>query len=128
MSRTNDLRQLVQSMLKASDFMKKYGIKEVYHKKADDEKMYPHIVYTIKSINLEDSSRKDYIITVDIYTKDEKEVNNIADDVEDMFNNINSPNDTILPTFFLSGRNGVPDEDKNIQHEVVKIQIQLYER
>ena len=128
MSRTNELRQLVRTMLKASNVIDE-NVTEIYYKTADDDAMFPHIVYMVKSINLGYLDRKDYAITIDIYTKkNEKLSNEIADEVEDMFNNANMPSGNILPTFFLNGRQDVIDEDKNIQHVIENIQAQLYEK
>ncbi len=129
MSRTNDLRQLVKMMLDVSDFKGKHGIKEVYYKIASDSTMFPHLIFTVKSINLGYLDRKDYLITIDIYTKgSEKLANDIADDVERMFNNANMPCENILTTFFINGRRDVLDEDKKIQHIEIDIQAQLYEK
>jgi predicted RND superfamily exporter protein len=128
MSRTNELRQLVRTMLKASVLITE-SVDEIYYKNADVGAMFPHIIFSVKSVNLGYVDRKDYAITIDIYTKkNEKLSNEIADEIEDILNNANMPCGNILPTFFLNGRQDVIDEDKNIQHVIENIQAQLYEK
>lgn len=123
MSKTNDLRKLIQSRLKTV-------CENVYYEHADDEKLYPHITYEFVTNVNDDLYRSDINLDVDIFDKSSSAtlIEDLADDVEKLFNNKNLPQDTILPTFFLIDRKSVPDEDKKIRHRLVRILIQNYER
>ena len=129
MGRTNELRKLVMSLLGDANFKEKHGIKEIYHEIASDDKMYPHIVYSFDRINTGDLYRHDLSLTIDIYDKANSAylIEQIADDVEDMFNAENLPQDKILPTFYLEARLPVIDEDKKIKHRQIEVIVQNYE-
>lgn len=127
MSRTNELRKLIQTQLVG--LRTAYpDIKGVYYREADEKKMYPHLVYDFDGTNLEGSDREDSILNVDIFDVETKRVENIADDVVDMFRCENLPQDVILPTFYFESRRPLPDEDRNVRHILVKFTIQNYER
>lgn len=120
--RTNDLRKLVQSRLKSI-------CSKVYYKVADEDAVYPHIVFNIKSVDLGDLSRHDYSIDIDIWDKDDPyNAEELADKTEDLFDCENIPQDTILPTFFLDNRTTVTDDDKSINHIIIRVIAQNYER
>ena len=123
MSRTNSLRKLLTKMLKTV-------CENVYYEVADEEKMYPHIVFSISSIDLGNMERKDYIAEIEIWDKSMSAVKTeeLKDKVEDLFNAENAPQDDILPTFFLVNSKKVNDDDKEIRHRLVEVQIQNYER
>lgn len=125
--RTNSLRKLVKEML--SKVNAEHGNKEVFYELANDDKMYPHIVFSFDNINTGDLYRHDLSLIIDIYDKSDSAylVESIADDVEDMFNAINLPQDTILPTFYLEARRPVPEEDKSIRHRQIEVIVQNYE-
>ena len=129
MGRTNELRKLVMSLLGDANFKEEYGIKEIYHEIASDDKMYPHIVYSFDRINTGDLYRHDLSLTIDIYDKANSAylIEQIADDVEDMFNAENLPQDKILPTFYLESRIPIIDEDKKIKHRQIEVIVQNYE-
>lgn len=121
--RTNDLKKLVQTKLKTLTT-------NVYHELADKDAVYPHIVFTFRRIDLQDLSRQDYILEVDVWDKekDTTRVDNLADSVENLFQAKNLPQEHILPTFYLIDRRNILDEDKNIKHRQIQFQIQNYER
>ena len=54
-TKTNDLKKLIQTKLKTLS-------SNVYFEIADDTAMYPHIVFSFRTINLDDISRQDYIL------------------------------------------------------------------
>ena len=126
--RTNELRKLVRLLL--GRFKDEHGIKEIYYELARDDKMYPHIVFSFDNINTGDLYRHDLSLVIDIYDKSDSAylVEQIADDVEDMFNALNLPQDTILPTFYLEARRSVLDEDKKIRHRQIDVIVQNYEQ
>lgn len=121
--RTNDLKKLVQTKLKTLTT-------NVYHEIADKDAVYPHIVFTFRRIDLQDLSRQDYILEVDVWDKekDTTRVDNLADSVENLLQAQNLPQEHILPTFYLIDRRNILDEDKYIKHRQIQFQIQNYER
>lgn len=125
MSKTNDLRKVIYTRL--NGLLDEYPIKEVSYRLADDVTMFPHIVYDIDSISLTDE-RDDVIVNVDIFDKDNKRIEDIADDVVALFKAENVPQETILPTFYFDSRRNLPDEDKTIRHINIRFTSQYYER
>lgn len=123
MSRTNDLRNVIQSILKTV-------CENTYFEVASTSAMYPHIVYSYSDINSDSGSRHDMTVEIDIWDKgtDSAVIENLADRVEDLFNGVNDPQTNILPTFFLIDRKSIPDEDKKIKHRLVRVLVQNYER
>lgn len=120
-SKTNDLRKLVQEKLKSVT-------DRVYYKHADDGALYPHIVHVIERVNLVAEHRDDVSLVVDVWTKSVSDVNELADSVESVLNRENFPQDTILPTFFMENRVEIEDEDKSISHIQMTFTVQNYER
>jgi len=123
MSRSNDLRKLVQSQLKTV-------CDKVYYRQADSDAMYPHIVFKMRSINTGDLSRSDYILQIDVWDKSSSNLRviDLADEVEDALKSKNLPQSGILPTFYTDNRTDVDDDDKSIKHIQIDIVVQLYER
>ena len=123
MSKTNDLRLLIQSKLKSA-------CKDVYYENAKDDAMYPHCVFSFGNILNDDLHRSDLTVEIDIWDKSmsASAIEDLCDDIEAMFNASNLPQETILPTFFLVNRVAVPDEDKEIRHRLIKVLVQNYER
>ena len=121
--RTNDLIELIKTKLStvASD---------VYYEVADEDALYPHVVFSFQQINLGDLSRQDYELDVDVWDKGEETetVENLCDSIEHLLHGANLPQKNILPTFYLIDRRILFDEDKEIRHRVVRFQIQNYER
>lgn len=125
--KTNELRELVRTLI--VDAVEEFNIKEVYYNQADVPAVFPHIVFTLTGTNLQDLSRKDYELDIDIYTKGTSfyTIEDVADTVEAAFDAKNLPQDGILPTTYLETKRLVADEDKTIQHELIRIIIQLYD-
>ena len=121
--RTNDLKKLVQTKLKTLTT-------NVYHELADKDAVYPHIVFTFRRIDLQDLSRQDYILEVDVWDKGTSTtaVDDLADSIENLLQGKNLPQTNILPTFYLIDRRNILDEDKSIRHRQIQFQIQNYER
>lgn len=120
-SKTNDLRKLVQAQLKTITA-------NVYHKNAADDALYPHIVHAIEGTNKIAEHRDDVSVVVDVWTKSASEAIEMADAVERILDRENLPQGTILPTFFLESKNDVKDEDKSISHIQLAFNVQNYER
>ena len=122
-TKTNDLKKLIQTKLKTLTT-------NVYYEIAADNAMYPHIVFSFKTINLGDLWRQDYMLDVDVWDKGQNTTNidALCDNIEKLLHMQNLPQTKILPTFYLVDRRSIVDEDKLIKHRLVRFQIQNYER
>ena len=122
-TKTNALKKLIQTKLKTLTT-------DVYFETAADNALYPHIVFSFRSIDLGDLSRQDYMLDVDVWDKGKKTtaVDALCDQVETLLQAQNLPQTTILPTFYLVDRKSLLDEDKQIKHRLVRFQIQNYVR
>lgn len=122
-TKTNDLKKLIQTKLKTLTT-------NVYYEIAADNAMYPHIVFSFKTINLGDLWRQDYMLDVDVWDKGQNTTNidTLCDNIESLLHMQNLPQTKILPTFYLVDRRSIVDEDKTIKHRLVRFQIQNYVR
>ena len=122
-TRTNDLKKLIQTKLKTLTT-------DVYYEQARDNALYPHIVFSFKEVNLGDLSRQDYMLEVDVWDKNTSTYNaeELADKVEDLLHTQNLPQDKILPTFYKVDRKSILDPGKDIKHRQIRFQIQNYVR
>lgn len=122
MSKTLSLRKLVRETLQTAPG-------ETYHKTAPKDASYPYKTYELTSVTFPHSLRDDFELTVDIWdrAKDYKAAEEIADQVERIFNDANLPQDDILPTFFRENRYSLTDPDKTLQHIQLRFLVQLYE-
>lgn len=122
MSKTLALRGLISEKLQTVPG-------ETYHRQASKEAAYPYKTYNLDGITYQDSTRDDYDLTVDIWDRspDTKQVEEIADQIEALFNAANVPDPPIYPTFFRDGRNVIDDPDKALQHIQLHFVVQLYE-
>lgn len=102
----------------------------MYYEQAINEELYPHCVFEFSSIDLGDLSRDDLILDVDVWDKGTSQVRieNLCDQIEELFNNANMPQKNILPTFFRVSRIPIKEDDKTLKHRLIKFQIQNYER
>jgi len=121
--RTNDLKALIQTKLLTK-------VNKVYFEVAQDDKLYPHAVFNFRTVDLGDLSRNDYIVEIDVWDKGSSttSIDSLCDDIEDMFNLSNLPQNNILPTFYRMDRKGIEDPDKSIKHRLLKFQVQTYDR
>ena len=121
MSKTLSLRKVIQAQLNTISG-------GTYYRQAVTNTAFPYKTFTLSRVNLGDSARDDYDLSVDIWDRstDTKTVDEIADQIEDLFNVANLPQTDILPTFFRESRYPVDDPDKNIQHIQLNFTVQLY--
>ena len=101
-TRTNALKKLVQTKLKTLTSQVSFEI-------ADDKALYPHIVFDFRRLDLGDLSRQDYILEVNIWDKGTSsvQVDELADNVENLLQAQNLPQDHVLPTFYLIDRQNI---------------------
>lgn len=122
MSKTLALRKLIKAKLDEVQG-------ETHHRRAPEDAAYPYKTFILNRVNLGDLSRDDFDLQVDIWDRaaDPKQIEEIADQLETLFNAANLPQATIYPTFYREGRITVDDPDKDIQHLLLTFIIQLYE-
>ena len=123
MSKTADLRKLITTQLNTVSG-------ETYYRHAKNDALYPYKTFELSRIALDDPARDDVDLCVDIWDHcaDSKAVDDIADDIEILFNGSNLPQDHILPTFFRESRYPVNEDDKDIQHIQMHFVVQNYTR
>lgn len=120
MSKTAELRKLINEQLQSIPG-------ETYHHEAPNDATYPYKTYSLKSVTFTDA-RDDFDLCVDIWHRgDWKVVEEIADQIEELFRNTNLPQSTILPTFFRENRYNLDDPDKTLKHIQLRFIVQLYE-
>ena len=122
MGKTLDLRKLVKAQLDTT-------AGKTYHKTADRDDEFPYKVFTLARVDLGDLARDDFDLCIDIHDRapDSKLVDQIADEIEALFNDANLPQSTILPTFFRDSRYPVEEADKHFQHVQMHFTVELYE-
>lgn len=120
MSKTADLRKLITAQLNTLTGA-------TYYVNAKSTATYPYKVFSFRSVNL-GTSRDDIIMQVDIWDKstDQKTIETIADNMETLFDGVNLPQSTILPTIWRDTRYPVPEDDKSLQHIEMTFYIQNY--
>lgn len=121
MSKTTALRKIIQSKIDS--------VINSYYRVADANADFPHAVWDFESINLDDLFRDDLILIVDLWGKgeDTSQIEEIADQIEAIFNAANLPSAEVLPTFYRISRKPIDDEDKTLIRRQLKFQIQNYE-
>lgn len=120
MSKTAELRKLVKEQLQTIQG-------ETYHREASNDAAFPYKTFTLQSVTFMDA-RDDFDLCVDIWHRgDWKVVEEIADQIEELFRSTNLPQETILPTFFRENRYNLDDPDKTLKHIQLRFIVQLYE-
>ena len=122
MSKTLALRKLIQEKLQTVQGGS-------YHRNAPNDANFPYKTFTLSNVGFPDSARDDMNLDVDIWDRsnDWKTVEEVADQIEALFNNANLPRPPIYPTFFRENRNNLDDPDKSLQHIQLHFLVQLYE-
>lgn len=121
MSYTADLRRLIQTQLGAV-------AGATYYNRAPNNAALPYKVFTLQRVDLNDLSRMDYDLQIDIWdvAANPRAVDEIGDAIEQALHEENLPQTTILPTFYRSNRYPVNDDDKDVVHVQLHFEIQLY--
>lgn len=123
MGKTNKLRALVQTKLKTV-------CNSVYFLDAQKNALFPHVVFNFENTLNDDPYRDDITISIDVWDRSTSNsvIEDLCDDIEELFRGVNIPQTDILPTFFLVNRVRVIDEDKQIKHISMRLLVQNYER
>lgn len=128
--KTNELRSMIVSQL--NNLRTGYGLNGIFYQIAQDEAMFPHIVFDFDNVRTmsDDRNRRDYKMIIDVFDKNNSTVliNNLADAIEELLDQKNLPQTGVLPTLFFESRRNIPDEDKMIKHIQIVLTIQNYER
>lgn len=123
MSKTVALRKLVMEQLQTVQG-------ETYHKIAPKDAAYPYKTYELSSVAFPNSLRDDFDLLVDIWDRspNPRAAEELADQIERLFNDANLPRSPIFPTFFRENRYNLDDPDKTLQHIQLRFLVQLYEQ
>ena len=124
MAMTNELRRVIIARL--NNIKTQYGISEIGYRLVQDEQMFPHLVVDFPSVSPTDMGREDFLMDIHIWSKDNAAAFDIMDAVRDLFSFWNSPQDTILPTFYEMSGGQVDDPDKTVIHLVLRCGGQVY--
>lgn len=104
--RTNDLKVAIVSILSPI-------ISQVYSRKAKKGAQYPYAVYYLEHNKMEHGY--DYKLEVHIWTRDIKELEGIADQLEKLNGGVYT-DETFNFDLDLNNRLNIDDEDKELQH------------
>lgn len=116
--RTNELKTSIVSILKPI-------LKDVHYRKPKKGASYPYITYFLR--HSKDEHKYDYFFEVHIWTRDIKQVEELADQVEELDGGIYT-NEYHSFDLDLNSRNNVEDEDKELQHIVLLFNLTYFSR
>lgn len=121
MGKTTDLRKLVVGKLRTVQG-------ETYHKKAPSDANYPYKTFKLESVAFPNSDRDDIALEVDLWDRspDPKRLEEIADQIEALFDGAIYPAPPIYPAFFRENRYDLEDPDKSLQHIQLRFLAQLH--
>ncbi len=118
MTKTKELRKIVKSLLD-----KTTG--QTYYQDAVDDAAYPYKVFWF-DMRVRTSKRDDLTLIIDTWGLSTSEVEGIADDIETILDDTNSPDGNSYPTFYLEPRSTIPDENKDIKRERIRVLVHNY--
>lgn len=123
MSKTTDLRKLVNGKLRTVPG-------GTYHKKATADASYPYKTFRLESAAFPNLDRDDIELEVDLWDRspDPKRLEEIADQVEALFDGQVYPAPPIYPAFFRENRYDLEDPDKSLQHIQLRFLVQLHHK
>lgn len=114
MAKTNDLRKAITSLLSTY-------CDNVYYKKAKNNADYPYVTYYISKYPIESISQ--YDLEIHVWAKDVKLAENIADMVDNGLNETIYRDSKRCFSIDLNSRFNVEDEDKSIEHIVLRFNL-----
>ena len=122
MAKTKTLRKLITTKLQTVPG-------ETYHKRASKEAAYPYKIFTLSSVAFPNIDRDDLELEIDLWARatDPKILEDIADQIEAMFNGQIYPDPPIYPAFYREARYDLDDPDKTLQHIQLRFLVQLHE-
>ena len=122
MAKTKTLRKLVMEKMQTVPG-------GTYHKNAPKDAAYPYKVFKLASVAFPNNDRDDLDLEVDLWDRapDPKTLEDIADQIEALFNDKIYPAPPIYPAFFRESRHDLEDPDKTLQHIQLRFLVQLHE-
>lgn len=115
-----ELRLLIKELLDKAEGA-------TFYRFASNAAAYPYKVFSFGKTRYSDS--RDVEICIDLYDRNGGDrLCAIADEIERIFDDLNAPQDGILPTFFLDDRYPVEENDKELEHIQMRIQTNLYDK
>lgn len=122
MAKTKTLRKLVNEKLQTVPG-------GTYHREAPKDAAYPYKVFRFSSVAFLNPDRDDLELEVDLWNRapDPKILEDIADDIEAIFNGQIYPAPPIYPAFYRENRYDLDDPDKALQHIQLRFSVQLHE-
>ena len=123
MTKTLELRKIITERLNTTQG-------GTYYRTAPKDEPFPYKTYELTSVAFPDCNRDDFELCVDIWYRgsNANDIEVLADQIEQLFNNANLPQETILPTFYRESRYFVDDPDKTLMHIQLRFSVQLYEQ
>lgn len=119
---TNEVCERVKLLLEKTNM-------PVFKKLADKKAMYPHIVFDLENLLLENdlACRHDYELIIDLYfLKNPVACNDAADEVIELLNKKFDEGTNTVSTFYFESLNVIEDENKDINHIQIKFTVQTY--
>ena len=124
MSKTTALRKIVRDMMQTVQG-------ETYHKHPSANASYPYKVFRLSSVAFPNIDRDDLELEIDIWDRnpanDPKVAEEIADQIEALFNSTIQPVPPLYPAFFRDDRYDLEDPDKTLIHIQLHFTVQLHE-
>lgn len=116
-NRTNELKIALTSILKQVH-------SKAYYRKAPAKTDYPYLTYYLR--HTKDGHQYDYFWEVHVWTRDVKLVEQLADNIEE-FDKCSYKDEIQTFDIDLESRNGIEDEDKEIQHIVLLFNLTYFD-
>lgn len=100
-----------------------------YHRTAPKDATYPYKVFRLSSVAFSIFDRDDVELEIELWNRsqDPKILEDIADQIEDLFHDKILPAPPIYPAFFRENRYDLEDPDKTLQHIQLRFTVQLHE-
>ena len=122
MAKTKTLRKLIMTKLQTVSG-------GTFHKRAPKDTAFPYKTFTLSSVAFPNADRDDLELEIDLWARaaDPKILEDIADQIEAMFNGQIYPYPPIYPAFYREARYDLDDPDKTLQHLQLRFLVQLHE-
>lgn len=122
MSKTKELRKQITSLLNTVSG-------ETYFQFAPEDAIYPYKVYDLHPVAI-DKAKDNYDLVVDVWSlregTDQIDIDDLCDEIEEIFNSVHIPNGNNHPTFFRLSRNPIDDSDHHLRRVQLSFEIQNY--
>lgn len=117
--KTNILKKFIGELLETK-------CSNVYYEIADNTSNFPYLTFFIDDFSIGD--REDKQLEINIYGKDGKVAENIADGICNMFKNYKYVDENMLIFTNVNARNSIELDDKTIKRRRLLIDLYFYDR